>query len=63
VVGDRPKHDDDAFSPQWGINFRIVGKRKLSSWWISIDKSARHFQVCPSCAVELMQRIGFTGAM
>jgi len=25
VVGDRPKHDDDAFSPQWEINFRIVG--------------------------------------
>jgi hypothetical protein len=25
VVGDRPKHDDDAFGPQWGINFRIVG--------------------------------------
>ena len=25
MVGDRAKHDDDAFSPQWEDNFRIVG--------------------------------------
>jgi len=29
VVGDRPKHDDDAFSPQWGINFRIVDQAEV----------------------------------
>jgi hypothetical protein len=31
VVGDRPKHDDDAFSPQWGINFRIVGYTEVQT--------------------------------
>jgi len=28
VVGDRAKHDDDAFSPQWEENF-LVGKPEV----------------------------------
>ena len=29
MVGDRPRHDDDAFGRQWGINFRIVGDTEV----------------------------------
>jgi hypothetical protein len=48
VVGDRPKHDDDAFGPQWGINFRIVGDTEeiqMAIVRISTGKSASRQEI------------------